>query len=233
MDEPKKVCASKMIRIMNFVTLFFITAIAGCLVVLCSAALSPICQWNSKAGTGRMAQKINNSIRRSSSSIQLRYKGNEFPDMEEGKIPAWVGSDGLMRVPSALPYLTSSDHSDDSSPKALSQRTHNSPYGLVVLPGISSSQTDATAFEVSNDDDEEEGESSFSRRKFAPLLPKKKESQTTADYYNFQSFSSTDDQDGSFAGVLVPSVTHADGSDVFKFETYSTESYSLFHYVVN
>ena len=198
---------------MNSMTFFFV----GCLVGLCSSAPSPICQWNSRARTS------------SSPSIHLRYKGNEFPDMEEGRIPAWVGSDGLMRVPSALPYLTSSDHSDDSIPGVLSpKRTNNSPYGLVVLPGISTFQTDSNAFEGSNDEEEvvEEEESSFSRRllKFAPLLPKS-ESQTTADYYNFESFLSTDDQDGSFAGVLVPSVTHADGSDIFGFETYSTKNH--------
>ena len=199
---------------MNSMTFLF----AGCLVGLCSSALSPICQWNSRARTS------------SSPSIQLRYKGKDIPDMEEGRIPAWVGSDGLMRVPSALPYLTSSDRSDDSIPGVLSpKRTNNSPYGLVVLPGISSFQTDANAFEGSNDaeeEDVEEEESSFSRRllKFAPLLPKS-ESQTTADYYNFESVFSADDQDGSYAGVLVPSVTHADGSDVFGFETYSTKKH--------
>jgi hypothetical protein len=212
-----------MIRFMNLVTLFFITAVAGCLVVLCSAAPSPICQWNSKVKTGRIAPKNKNSIRYSSSSIQLRYKGNEFPDMEEGRIPAWVGSDGLMRVPSALPYLTSSDHSVDSSPWALSQRTNKSPNGLVVLPGISSFQTEATTFE-----EEEKEESSFSRRllKLAPLLPKKG-AQTTADYKLSEFFPFPDDQDDSFAGMLVPSATHADGSDIFGFETYSTENFFI------
>ena len=211
-----------MIRIMNLMTFFFISA--GCLVAFSSAAHSPTCQWNSQGGTGRRAEKNKNSIGYSSSSIQLRSKGNAFLDMEVGRIPAWVGPDGVMRVPSTLPFLTSSD-SAASSPEALSRGTNDGPYGFVVLPGISSSQTDDAAFEGSNEQEDDEEESSLFRRllNLAPLLPKK-EFQTTAGHKLYEFTPNIDSQDGSFAGVLVPSATHADGSDNFKFEFYGNEN---------
>ncbi|XP_046644826.1 toll-like receptor Tollo isoform X1 [Daphnia pulicaria] len=204
---------------MNLVTFFFIIAAVGCLVVFSSATLSPTCQWNRAAGTGRRAEKDKNSLDCSSPSIQLRYKGNEFHDIEAGRIPAWVGPDGLMRVPSALPYLTSSDIAS-SSPEALSHGTNNSPYGFVVLPEISSSQTDDAEFEGSNEqEDDEEEESSFRRLlKLAPLLSKKESQTTGRNLYEFSP--STDREDVSFAELLVPTATHADGSDIFQFETY-------------
>jgi hypothetical protein len=128
-----------------------------------------------------------------------------------------------MRVPSALPYLTSSDIAS-SSPEALSHGTNNSPYGFVVLPEISSSQTDDAEFEGSNEqEDDEEEESSFRRLlKLAPLLSKKESETTGRNLYEFSP--STDREDVSFAELLVPTATHADGSDIFQFETYGNEN---------
>ncbi len=207
---------------MNLVTFFFITAVAGCLVVFSSATLSPSCQWNRAAGTGRRAEKDKNSLGCSSPSIQLRYKGNEFHDIEAGRILAWVGPDGLMRVPSALPYLTSSDIAA-SSPEALSHGTNNSPYGFVVLPEISSSQTDDAEFEGSNEQEDDEEESSLRRLlKLAPLLSKKEAQTIGRNLYEFSP--STGREDVSYTELLVPTATHADGSDIFQFETYGNEN---------
>lgn len=217
---------------LSLVGLFFVTT-AGCIIFFCpggTASFVPIFQWNSnnKAAAGRKAEETK-TIEPSSSSIQLLHQRNEFRDMEKGRTPAWVGSDGLMRVPSTLPYWPASDTATSS--RALSDYSDNRPCGIVVLPGISSplqadvAQEQDVASGPMKPDEVNVVDSLACRSRQRPSSSRQRNEQRWPMAYDH----STDlnppvDGIDSFSEFLSPSITHEDGSDVFSYDFYDTSN---------
>lgn len=198
---------------------FFFVIAAGC--VLCpggTASFVPVIQWNTnKADAGRIAEGTKN-MEPSSSSIQLLYKSNEFRDMEKGTTPAWVGSDGLMRVPSTLPLWPEFDTATNS--RALSQCIDNRPYGIVVIPGISSHSHVAEEHdvEIEKSSEEDGGNSPTCRSR-----QRNKQRWPAAGLHSAEFFPPVDNVD-DYSDFLSPSITYADGSDVFSYDFYDTSN---------
>ena len=136
----------------------------------------------------------------SKQAIKFVYRKDDFRqmEMEEGRIPAWIGRDGLMRVPSAF-ASTSFDLEGINR--------HHYPYSLwkrishyygVVLPGITSSRRW----------DEAEEDPVIRLREFVPSLRHEK---MAVKRSRRESCSKTD----CIASTLTPSITNPDGSDIF------------------
>ncbi|KAI9557746.1 hypothetical protein GHT06_017575 [Daphnia sinensis] len=217
---------------LSLVRLLFVTA-AGCILFCCAggaASFVPIFQWNTiKADAGRKAEGETKNIEPSSPSIQLLQQSSEFRDMEKGRIPAWVGSDGLMRVPSTLPYWPESDTA--ASSRVLSQHSDNRPYGIVVLPGISSSSFQA---DVAQEQDVTEAveldkvnvaDSSTCRsREPTPSARHQNEQRCPMAYDHSPGWNPPVDGIDSYSDFLSPSITYEDGSDVFSYDFYDTSN---------
>ncbi|XP_059351036.1 toll-like receptor 13 [Daphnia carinata] len=210
---------------LSLVRLFFFTTV-GCIIFSCpgeTASFVPIFQWKSEADAGRNAEQ-KKSIEPSSSSIQLLQQSNQFRDVEKGNIPAWVGSDGLMRVPSTLAYWLESDTA--TSRRALSEHSDSRPYGTVVLPGISSSfQADvAQEQDVTEPVKIEEVnvvDSSTCRSRGATSSARHR---WPMAYAHSDGLNPPVDSIDAYSDLLSPSITYEDGSDVFSYDFYDTSN---------
>lgn len=140
-------------------------------------------------------------------------------ELEEGRIPAWVGEDGLMRVPSA--FASASFELDDIRDQRGSflREFIDRHYGVVVVPpnGIS----DSSSSERSPEEDP-----FVWLREFVPSLRQEGAVGTRRmkpNSTNSEDERISDECTTCYADNLSPSVTYPDGSDLFVYDFYSLE----------
>lgn len=142
-------------------------------------------------------------------SIKLVYKRNEFREMEErGFIPAWIDSDGLMRVPLFETEAEIQLDNTQSSSEAMKELADH--HYSVVVPFPPSDENTKT-----NDDN-------LSRfKEFVPILRRQTTGKTSGQRMSERIKVPLDECTECNTNFLTPTLTYSDGSDIFKHDLYN------------